>query len=77
MLHMADRHLDDLRFFDPTSTLLQVLRRYEPTQVGQTIVHAISSTLLDDPMRHRILLQKYIQQLSNAVSLFLLSRTIV
>jgi len=58
MLHMADRHLDDLRFLDPTSTLLQVLRWYEPAQVGQTVVHAISSTFLDDSMRHWILLQQ-------------------
>jgi hypothetical protein len=77
MLHMADRHLDDLRFFDPTSTLLQVFRWYKPAQIGQTVVHAISSTFLDDPMRHWILLQQKCVQLSNALPLsFLVSHSL-
>lgn len=50
MLHVADRHLDDLRLFDSTSALLQVLRRYEPAKIGQAVVHAISPALLDDPV---------------------------
>lgn len=54
---MANGHLDDLRLLDPASAFLQVLGRYEPTEIGQAIVHAVSSSLLDDPMRHRILLQ--------------------
>lgn len=50
MLHVADRHLDDLRLFDSTSALLQVLGWYESAEVGQTVVHAVSSTFLDDPV---------------------------
>lgn len=50
MLHVADRHLDDLCLFDSASTLLQIFCRYESTEISQTIVHAISSTLLNDPM---------------------------
>lgn len=50
MLHVADRHLDDLRLFDSAPTLLQVFRRYKSAEIGQAIVHAISSALLNDPM---------------------------
>lgn len=48
MLHVADRHLDDLRLFDSAPTLLQVIRRYESAEIGQAVVHTISSPLLDD-----------------------------
>lgn len=50
MLHVTDRHLDDLRLFDSAPALLQVFRRDESAEVGQAIVHAISSPLLDNPM---------------------------
>lgn len=56
VFHMTYRHLDDLGFLDSAATLLQVFRGYQSAQIGKTIVHAISSALLDDPMRHRILL---------------------
>lgn len=57
VFHMTYGHLDDLGFLDSAATLLQVFRGYQPAQIGETIVHSISSALLDDPMRHRILLQ--------------------
>lgn len=57
VFHMTYGHLDDLGFLDSAATLLQVFRGYQPAQIGETIVHSISSPLLDDPMRHRILLQ--------------------
>lgn len=50
MLHVTDRHFDDLRLFDSAPTLLQVFRRYESAEVGQAVVHTISSALLDDPV---------------------------
>lgn len=56
VFHMTYGHLDDLGFLDSAATLLQVFRGYQSAQIGKTIVHAISSALLDDPMRHRILL---------------------
>jgi len=50
MLHVADRHLNDLRLFDSAPTFLQVFRRYKSAEIGQAIVHTISSALLDYPV---------------------------
>ena len=58
MLHVANGHLDDLGLLHSSSTLLQVLGRYEPTQIGQAVVHTIPPPFLDDPVRHRILLEQ-------------------
>ena len=48
-------HLDDLRLFDASLTVLEVVDGYELTQVGETVVHPIASSLLDDAMRLRVL----------------------
>lgn len=58
MLHVANGHLDDLGLLHSSSTFLQVLGRYEPAQIGQAVVHTVSSAFLDDPVRHRILLEQ-------------------
>lgn len=58
MLHVTDRHFDYLRLLDSASALFQVFRRYEPAEISQAVIHAISPALLDDPVRHRILLQQ-------------------
>lgn len=50
MLHVTDRHLDDLRFLDSASALLQILDWYKSTEISQTVVHTISPALLDDPV---------------------------
>lgn len=50
VFHVLDRHFDDLGFLDSTPALFHVLRRYEPRQVGQAVVHPIPSPFLDDPV---------------------------
>ena len=55
VLHVLDGHLDDLRLLDAAAALLQVLGGYEPGEVGQAVVHPVSSPLFDDPMGHRVL----------------------
>lgn len=56
MLHVPNCHLDNFCLLYSSSTLLQILGRYQSAQIGQTIIHAISSPFLDDPMGHWILL---------------------
>lgn len=56
MLHMPNSHFDNFCLLYSSSTLLQIFGRYQSAQIGQTIIHTISSSFLDDPMRHWILL---------------------
>ena len=43
---VLDGHLDDLRLLDPAAALLEVGGGDEPAEVRQTVVHAISPSLL-------------------------------
>lgn len=51
VLHVLDGHLYDLCLLYSSASLLHVSLRNQFAQVGQTIVHPISATLLDDPVR--------------------------
>ena len=55
MLHVFDGHFNDLGLLDATAALLQVGGRDESGQVGQTVVHAIATPLLDYAVRQGIL----------------------
>ena len=55
VLHVPDGHLDDLRLLDSASTLLQVGGGDEATEVCQAVVHPVSASLLNDPVRHWVL----------------------
>lgn len=53
--HMLDRHFNNFRFLDPPSAFLQVFGRNQSRKISQTVIHTISSSFLDDSMRHWIL----------------------
>lgn len=55
IFQVLDGHFDDFGLLDATSFALQVMCRNELAEIGQTIVHPVSSALLDDPVRSRIL----------------------
>lgn len=55
VFHVFDSHLNDLGLFNAATAFLQVRGGDESGQVGQTIVHPIPTTFLDDPVRHGIL----------------------
>lgn len=52
---MFDGHLDDFGLFDSTPAFFHILGWYEPRKVGEAVVHPITSTFLNDSVRHRIL----------------------
>ena len=56
VLQPLDGHLDDLGLFHTPPALLHVMGRDQLAQVRQTVVHAVPSTLLDDPVRRGVLL---------------------
>lgn len=55
VFHMTNRHLDDLGLLHSAAALFQIFRGNQPAEIGETIVHAISSSFLYDPVRRRIL----------------------
>ena len=55
VLHVSDRHLNDLGLFNSASALLQVGRWDEAAEVGQAVVHPVPASLFNDPVRHWIL----------------------
>ena len=44
--NVLDGHLDDLRLLNSAPTFLQVRAGHEPAEVRQTVVHAVSPSLL-------------------------------
>ena len=55
VLHVSDRHLNDLGLLNSASALLQVGRWDEAAEVGQAVVHPVPASLFNDPVRHWIL----------------------
>lgn len=56
VLHVLDGHLNDLGLLNAAAAFLHVVGRYEPREIRQTVVHAVSPPLLYDPVRHGVLL---------------------
>lgn len=54
MLHVFDSHFNYFRLFNPATTLLHVDSWKKTGQIGQTVVHAITASFLDDAVRLRI-----------------------
>jgi hypothetical protein len=52
---VLDRHLNDFGFLDSAATFLQVRRRNESRQIGQTTVHPIPPTFFDQPVGRQLL----------------------
>ena len=50
MLHVLDRHLDDLCLLDAAPALLEVAGGDQAAQVCQAVVHPVTPPLLDDPV---------------------------
>lgn len=48
---MLNRHLDDFRLFDATAPFLHVRGGQQTGEVGQTVVHPVTPSLLDDSVR--------------------------
>ena len=53
--NVLDGHLNDFSFLDSSAAFFQVRRRDETRQVGQTAVHPVAPTFLDQPVRCQLL----------------------
>ena len=60
MFQVLNSHLDYFRFLNAPTTFLQIGRRQQARQVGQAIIHPVSPALLNDPVRHWILITEII-----------------